>query len=160
MTWRSGMTEPGQKRTRKLLSIWSLGWLEVGSPGSLLSLVSLHSSPYTFRHERGSDEQREAETSGTEGGRNVERRVVTVRSLLSCLASSPSISPPLLTWPTGRRSEAWSDEAKHETRQDRRRPYRREWIKGRLTVYWRIILWVQPPVKEGPTFPFLSCSWD
>lgn len=62
-----------------------------------VSLVSLHSSSYTFRHERGSDEQREAETSGTEGGRNVERRVVTVRSLLSCLASSPSISPPLLT---------------------------------------------------------------
>ena len=27
---------------------------------------------------------------------------------------------------------------------------------GRLTVYSRIILWVQPPVKELPTFPFLG----
>jgi len=25
-----------------------------------------------------------------------------------------------------------------------------------LTVYSRIILWVQPPVKELPTFPFLG----
>ena len=27
---------------------------------------------------------------------------------------------------------------------------------GGLTVYSRIILWVQPPVKELPTFPFLG----
>ena len=35
----------------------------------------------------------------------------------------------------------------------------REW---RLTVYLRIILWAQPPIKELPTFPFLlylsSCN--
>ena len=33
--------------------------------------------------------------------------------------------------------------------------------KGRLTDDSRIILWVQPPVKELPTFPFLGFySWD
>ena len=32
----------------------------------------------------------------------------------------------------------------------------REESIGRLTVYSRIILWVQPPVKELPTFPFLG----
>ena len=34
-------------------------------------------------------------------------------------------------------------------------------VQRRLTVYWRIILWVLPPVNELPTFPFLGFySWD
>ena len=38
---------------------------------------------------------------------------------------------------------------------------RKQENKRRLTVYSRFILWVQPPVKELPTFPFLGFySWD
>lgn len=94
-------------------------------------------------------------------------------SFVSSLVPRSSLTP-FVTRGERREHRVEKESDRSEVRHEQNRPWMseacgsewrtnrraKEWIKGRLTVYWRIILWVQPPVKEGPTFPFLSCSWD